>query len=95
MKLQDEMFQLITDWKKSNLTKIEFLKDTNIRKGKFGYWLTRFNKVHKSYPPRRENTGKLIANDFKQLLFPQDSEGSQKKIFELITERGLKISVFE
>jgi len=37
MKLQEKMFQFIEDWKKSGLTKLEFLKKTGITIHKFNY----------------------------------------------------------
>jgi len=37
------MFHFIEDWKKSGLTKVDFLKNTGITIHKFNYWIDKYS----------------------------------------------------
>lgn len=94
MTLQQEMFQLIRDWKSSKLRKDEFLASKKISKVKFGYWLVKYNreKDANSINIEKQNTEPI----FKEITFPDLPQTRDlQKVFELNTPSGLKIVVFE
>jgi hypothetical protein len=96
MKLKQKMFQFIEDWKKSGLTKVEFIKNTGITIHKFNYWIDKYSLLKP-----RENKDKLIdESQFQEINLPLFSENSvcktiPKKLLELETLQGLKITIFE
>ena len=91
MKLQDEMFALVAEWKSGGLTKKAFLADKAIGLSKFNYWYAKYIDQHQdSKLPTLSS-----ASDFQELLLNDTSAKALAKVFELSTPSGLRITVFE
>jgi len=96
MKLQEKMFQTIEDWKKSGLDKVHFVKNTGITIHKFNYWIDKYSLLK-----TLENKVKSIEkSQFQEINMPLFSENLEcktipKKVLELETPSGLKITIFE
>lgn len=96
MKLQEKMFQYVESWRKSGMSKVNFLKDTDITIHKFNYWLDKYSVLEVV-----EN--KLKAKEFANFqeiclpLFAKNLEDKSpiKKVLELSTPSGMKITIFE
>lgn len=87
MSLQEEMFSLISDWKKSKLSKHQFLTGKGISKDKFGFWLNKYNK---------QNNQSSVKKEFQEVKLPEmNLKNGSAKLFELATPSGYTISVFE
>jgi|GEM_PF-2126434 len=93
MKLQEQMFGLITDWYESKLIKKDFLEGKNISNAKFDYWIQKYHSKFKEEKTRAPSASK---KDFTQISLPQfPNEIELTKILELKTARGLMITIFE
>ena len=93
MRLEEEMFEIIEDWKKSNKRKSDFLKDKGISIDKFGYWLSKYNKKYKldSSSPNSLNS----SSNFKEITLPVSKDELRvKKLLELRTSKGIEITIF-
>lgn len=96
MNLQGKMFQLAESWKKSGMTKVNFLKDSDISIHKFNYWLYK-------YSVREVVTNNVKPNkltDFEEICLPSFAENLEdkraiKKVLEISTPSGFKITIFE
>jgi len=87
MSLQEEMFSLISEWKKSKLPKHQFLLGKGISKDKFGYWLNKYNK---------QINQPSVKKEFQEVKLPEfNSANVSTKLFELTTPSGYTITVFE
>lgn len=90
MKLQEEMFALVAEWKNSGLTKKNFLADRGISLSKFNYWCSKYNA---------DSEFKAVAigdsrGDFQELTLRESGAGISEKIVELTTSTGLHIRIF-
>lgn len=93
MKLQEQMFGLISDWYESKLFKKDFLEGKNISNAKFDYWL---QKYHSDFKGEKITVPSSSQKDFTQISLPQfPNEIELTKILELKTARGLMITIFE
>lgn len=99
--LQEKMFQLIENWKASGLSKNEFLKNSDYTIHKLNYWLDKYAVSKEIKQNKSLNNG-----DFRQLVIPcfssdasldldVSSRQESKKLVELHTPSGLKITIFE
>ena len=95
MKLQEKIFLTIEDWKKSALKKVHFVKNTGITIHKFNYWIDKYSLLK-----TLENKVKSIEkSQFQEIIYHYFSENLEcktipKKVLELETPSGLKITVF-
>ena len=99
MKLQDQMFGLITEWYSGKLFKKDFLADKTISQGKFDYWL---KKYHSAKSGSTDPTQISKTENFKEIVLPAVKLDEPKrkrakpiKIIELRTRSGLQIKIFE
>jgi hypothetical protein len=96
MKLQEKMFQCVESWKKSGKTKVDFLKDTDISVHKLNYWLDKYSVLEAVVNKTNSNE----FSDFQEIGLPSFAENFEdkrmiKKLLELSTPSGLKITIFE
>jgi len=93
MKLQKQMFGLISDWYDSELFKKDFLADKNISQGKFDYWLKKYHSDAIKPEPIAVHG---VQNDFTQISLPDISNKIKlTKIIELKTASGIELTIFE
>jgi len=96
MKLQEKMFLTIEDWKKSGLKKVHFVKNAGITIHKFNYWIDKHSLLI-----TLENKVKSVdKNQFQEIKLPLflknlECKTIPKKVLELETPSGLKITIFE
>ena len=96
MKLQEKIFLTIEDWKKSALKKVHFVKNTGITIHKFNYWIDKYSLL-KTLKNKINSIEKSHFQEIKLPLFPKNLECKTipKKVLELETPSGLKITIFE
>lgn len=85
---QQEMFTIVKAWRKSNLSKQQFVKEQSIRPHKLNYWIGRYNKLlqHKEPVPK---------SNFQEINLSEDSHNRKQKILELTTQTGTHIIIYE
>lgn len=96
MNLQEKMFDCVERWKKSGMTKVIFIKDTGISIHKFNYWLDKYS-VWELVKNKVKPNG---VSDFQEIRLPSFIEDfgdkrTIRKLLELSTPSGFKVTIFE
>lgn len=90
MKIQEEMFALVAEWKSSGQTKKSFLSEKPVSLSKFDYWRAKFDKNRSSSSLTTQNH----SSDFRELLMSDAAPEDASKVLELTMPSGLHITVF-
>lgn len=95
MQLEEQMFNLITQWQLSKLKKKDFLSDKSIGTAKFDYWLHKFNLNDKL---KNKVSQHATSTDFIPVSLASAATAQTNeltKIIELKTTQGIVITIFE
>lgn len=86
MKLEEQMFKMVSDWFSSKQIKQEFLKDKAITVHKFNYWIRRYQDQ------RRQPKD---FDGFKEIEIPDAIKSETSRKIEITTPSGFVISIVE
>lgn len=90
MKLQEEMFALVDEWRNSGLTKKNFLADRGISLSKFNYWCSKHKAEGEFSAPAIGDP----ESNFQELTLRERGADMSEKVVELTTPGGLHIRIF-
>jgi adenosylcobinamide amidohydrolase len=82
------MYQDVKAWLNSGMRKKDFVKNKQYNKNKFDYWC-REHKVERQSQELRE------SNNFKEVMLFPIEEAKMRKVLEIESPGGFKITVFE
>lgn len=82
MSLKQEMYSMIEQWKTSGQSKRDFISDKSISIHKFGYWLSKYHQ-------------ESSQSVFKEIHPPVAKPADVKKVLELTTSSGVRVTIFE
>lgn len=84
---QKEMYTIVEAWRKSGLTKQQFVNDHPITYHKLNYWIGRYNKMNQ---PNEQHQ----KSNFQEICLPEKDSKSSRKILELTTQAGTHIVIY-
>jgi hypothetical protein len=85
---KEEMFTIVEAWRKSSLTKQQFVKQHPITYHKLNYWIGQYNKLN--HP-----IGQHSRSDFQEISLPEAKSKEQiRKVLELTTQSGTHIVIY-
>lgn len=90
MTRQEKMFEIIEEWKMSDLMRADFLKKKHLSRTKFGYWLGKYNKLN----GKNVILKKMVEPEFKEMAVIDVEEKKQQKIIELTLTSGIQITIY-
>ena len=88
MNMQEQMYQDVKAWLTSGMKKKDFVKNKQYDINKFDYW-------YRKYKAERQSQELSEISNFKEvMLFPAE-EAKVRKVLEIESPGGIKITVFE
>jgi hypothetical protein len=88
MNMQEQMYQDVKAWLTSGMKKKDFVKNKQYDINKFDYW-------YRKYKAERQSQELSEFGNFKEVtLFPIE-EAKVRKVLEVESPSGIKITVFE
>ena len=88
MDMQEQMYQDVKAWLTSGMKKKDFVKSKQYDINKFDYW-------YRKYKAESQSKELGESNNFKEVnLFPIE-EAKVRKVLEIESPGGIKITVFE
>lgn len=82
------MFTVVEAWRKSGLTKQQFVKQYPITYHKLNYWIGQYNKLNH---PKEQHP----LSDFREIsLSEAKSKEQTRKVLELTTQSGTHIVIY-
>lgn len=86
MKLEEQMFKMVSDWFSSKQIKQEFLKGKAITAHKFNYWI-------RKYQDQRHQPDDF--DEFKEIEIPPAVKSEATRKIEITTPSGFVITIVE
>ena len=88
MNMQEQMYQDVKAWLNSGMKKKDFVKNKQYDINKFDYW-------YRKYKAERQSEELSEISNFKEVVFFPSDEAKVRKVLEIESPGGIKITVFE
>ncbi len=88
MNMQEQMYQDVKAWLNSGMKKKDFVKNKQYDINKFDYW-------YRKYKTERQSEELSEISNFKEVVFFPSDEAKVRKVLEIESPGGIKITVFE
>lgn len=88
MNMQEQMYQDVKDWLNSGMKKKYFVKNKQYNINKFDYW-------YRKYKAEWQSQELSETSNFKEVIFFPAEEAKVRKVLEIESPGGIKITVFE